>query len=112
MSMAIGHFALGVGVSTAVLLAAKRQKKIGVDKTEPIRWGGGIWAMAPDIGKIIPSLDFLHNGWWADIFWFHRFLDTKIDPTDSALISFWLVFFMLAMLVIYWSAVFTNKEKR
>ncbi|MBI2042016.1 MAG: hypothetical protein HYT20_03295 [Candidatus Nealsonbacteria bacterium] len=100
MSMGIGHFAFGVGATTAVLMATKLDKKI--KNTEPIRVAGGIVAMLPDAGKLIPSLDFFHDNWVADIFWLHRFLDNKFDPQDTALNSFWLIVFMLAILGIFW----------
>lgn len=99
MSMAIGHFAFGVGATTGVLMATGLDKKI--KNTEPVRVAGGIFAMVPDAGKLIPSFGILHGGWWADIFWLHKFLD-KIDPKDTAWISFWLIFFMLIMLGIFW----------
>ncbi len=100
MSMAIGHFAFGVGATTGVLMATGLDKKI--KNTEPIRVAGGIFAMLPDAGKLIPSLNILHNNWWADIFWLHRIFDNQLDQTDSVWFSFWLIIFMLVMLVIYW----------
>lgn len=99
MSMAIGHFSFGVGATTGVLMVTGLDKKI--KNTEPIRVAGGIFAMVPDARKLAPSLEFLHHGWWADIFWLHRFLD-KIDPKDTAIASFWLIFFMLIMLGVFW----------
>ena len=99
MSMGIGHFAFGVGATTGVLMATGLDKKI--KNTEPIRVAGGIFAMIPDAGKLIPSLDFLHGSWWADIFWLHKLLD-KIDPQDTALASFWMILFMLVMLGVFW----------
>ena len=101
MSLEIGHFALGVGLTTGVILATRLNKK--VKNTEPIRMiGGGIWAIIPDAQKLISSLKILHNGWWTDIFWFHRFLDSSVDPTDSVLVSTIFIVFMLLMLVICW----------
>ena len=101
MSMGIGHFAFGVGAITGVLMASGLDKKI--KNTEPIRVAGGIFAMIHDAGKLITSLDFFHDGWPADIFWLHNFLDNKFDPKDTALNSFWLIVFMLAMLGIFWA---------
>ena len=101
MSMGIGHFAFGIGAMTGVLMASGLDKKI--KNTEPIRVAGGIFAMIPDAGKLIPSLDFFHDKWPADIFWLHRFLDNTFDPKDTALNSFWLIVFMLAMLGIFWA---------
>lgn len=100
MSMAIGHFTFGVGATTGVLMATGLDKKI--KNTEPIRIAGGIFAMLPDAGKLIPSFDFLHRGWWADIFWLHQLSDI-LDSTDSALISSIFIAFMLVMLMIFWS---------
>lgn len=100
MSMGIGHFAFGVGCATAVLMATKLDRKI--KNTEPIKVAGGIFAMIPDAGKLVPSLEFLHQGWWADIFWLHRFLDNKFDPRDTASNSFLLIVFMLTILSIFW----------
>lgn len=100
MSLAIGHFAFGVGATTGVLLATGLDKKI--NNTEPIRIAGGIWAMLPDVGNFIPSLKILHNGWWADAFLLHRLIDIKLDPNDSVWISTILVIFMIITLVIFW----------
>ena len=93
MSQGIGHFAFGVGCTTVVLMATMLDNKI--KNTEPIRIAGGIFAMIPDAGKLIPSLDFFHDTWVADIFWLHRFLDNTFDPKDTALNSFWLLVFMM-----------------
>lgn len=99
MSMAIGHFSFGVGATTGFLMLTGLDKKI--KNTEPIRVAGGIFAIIPDAGKLVQSFDVLHEGWWADIFWLHKFLD-KTDPRDTALNSFWLIVFMLVMLSIFW----------
>jgi len=99
MSMAMGHFSFGVGMTTGVLMATGLDRKI--KNTEPIRVAGGIFAMIPDAGKFISSFNILHNGWRADLFWLHSLID-KIDPKDSAFASFWLVLFMVVMLSIFW----------
>lgn len=99
MSMAMGHFAFGVGATTGVLMATGLDKKI--KNTEPIRMAGGILAMVPDAGKLVPSLDFLHRSWWQNIFWLHGVLD-KIDHQDTAWMSTILLAFMLVMLGIFW----------
>ena len=100
MSMAIGHFAFGVGASTGVLMATGLDKKI--KNTEPIRVAGGIYAMVPDASKLVPFLAEFHDSWLADIFWLHRFLDTKVDPGDTALISVIFIVFMIATLGVLW----------
>lgn len=103
MSMAIGHFTFGVGATTGVLMITGLHKKI--KNTEPIRVSGGIWAILPDISKLISFLRVLHDSWLADIFWFHRLIDVRIDPPDSVLMSAVLIGFMLVMLIIFWKAV-------
>lgn len=100
MSMPVGHFGLGAGLTTMAVLLAKRQN-ISVERGEGIGIAGGVWGMLPDAGKLTPVPKVLHNGWWTDLFWLHRFMDTTIDPTDSvwtsaSLFAFWL--FMLLML--------------
>lgn len=99
MSMAIGHFAFGVGATTGVLMATGLDKKI--KNTEPIRVAGGILAMIPDAGKLITPFDILHDGWWADIFWLHRLLD-QLDYKDTAWMSAGLLALMLLMLILFW----------
>ena len=95
MSMAIGHFGLGAGATNLIFLLIRRQK-VRVENEGSIGIAGGIWAMIPDVGKLIPALRLLHDGWWTDIFWLHRFQDHVIDPTDDPWISaglfgFWLI---------------------
>ena len=104
MSMAMGHFAFGMGAATGVLMATGLDKKI--KNTEPIRIAGGIFAMIPDAGKLASSFNVLHEGWWADIFWLHGVLD-KIDPRDTAWASAFFLVFMLLMLCIFW---FKNRK--
>lgn len=101
MSLAIGHFSLGAGLTGAILLATRLNKKIR--NNERIMFGGGIWGIVPDIEKLIPLLKILHRSWWTDIFWFHRLIDLKIDPTDNYWISAYFIAFMLGILVIFWS---------
>jgi len=52
--------------------------------------GGGGWVMAPDFDHVSPvareALFEFHGSPWADLFWFHRTLDT-LDPTHSNTIA-------------------------
>ena len=99
MSLPIGHFALGTGLTIGSLIVTGQHKK--VRRPESIGIIGGIWAMIPDIQAFIPALKWLHWGWWTDIFWFHRLVDT-IFLADSSWVNVVFIAFMLVMLIISW----------
>ena len=82
MSIAIGHFVVGAALTTvAVTLLVPN-----VSYPRTVVLAGGGWAMVPDFHQVSPfareALLEFHRSAWADLFWFHRTLDT-LDPTDS-----------------------------
>jgi hypothetical protein len=82
MSIAIGHFVVGAAVTTVVVTLFVP----GVSYPRTVVLAGGGWAMVPDFHQVSPvareTLFAFHNSPWADLFLFHRTLDT-LDATDS-----------------------------
>ncbi|MBX0287502.1 hypothetical protein [Haloarcula salinisoli] len=82
MSIAIGHFVVGAALTTVVVTLFVP----GVSYPRTIVLAGGGWAMGPDFHQVSPvareALFEFHSSPWADLFWFHRTLDT-LDATDS-----------------------------
>lgn len=74
MSMAIGHFAVGFTATVTVLLVLglhRRVRRLGL-----VGILGGLWAMVPDAGELLPGSPALDHEPWVNVFWFHYFLDT------------------------------------
>jgi len=126
MSMAIGHFAVGVSVTVVAiqLLPLHARMRLTIARA-PMVIVGGILAMVPDIVQylnvfhffntniwprialfqgtrigdlsiVIRLIEAFHNSKWANIFFFHLFLDVT-DKHDSVLVSGLLVFLMAAV---------------
>lgn len=103
MSLAIGHFAIGVG-STLILLVVtglyKRPTATGLAIL------GGLWAMLPDIHWVLPHADLasaaymIHGHAVADVFFFHTTMDA-IDATDSRVFAGKCVLLMCIVGVVY-----------
>ena len=74
MSMAIGHFAVGFTATVAVLVVLGLHRR--VNRLGLVGILGGMWAMIPDAGELLPGNPALDHEPWVDVFWFHYFLDT------------------------------------
>jgi hypothetical protein len=123
MSMPIGHFAVGASITMVAsqVLPWRLRLKMGVAHVFLFVLGG-LWAMLPDIAQFtylmhrfndrcwvrislfqqtaLPDLtgfinrvDAFHHSRWANICFFHQFMDI-IDRNDSALASGALIFIM------------------
>lgn len=78
--MAIGHFAFGFTATVVVLVVFglyRRIRRLGL-----VGVLGGLWAMVPDVGMLLPGNPALDHAPWVNVFWFHYFLDTNA-VTDS-----------------------------
>jgi hypothetical protein len=95
MSQALAHFAFGMAMTTIVISVFRPS----VRYTQTIAFFGGIWAMLPDVKQIIPQIEpwehLYHEHWIANVFWFHQFLDTRVDPGDADLVVALMVLFLL-----------------
>ena len=82
MSLAVTHFAVGATMTT-LLLAARRPRS---DHPRTLSVCGGLWAMAPDAGKLLNSvlLDAVHDGSLANLCWLHGAFDAA-DAGDAPL---------------------------
>lgn len=118
MSMGIGHFAFGA-TGTVVLvqmLPLKIRIKMRIAQAFIILLGGA-WALFPDIAKHTQRLEYInanywtktglpslnrfidilpafHDSRWANLSFFHQFLDF-VDASDSIVVSSILVVLML-----------------
>ena len=121
--MAIGHFAVGASGAMVLfhMLPLRIRFKMRLGQVFVIVLGG-LWAMLPDIAQFtdlmhrfndrywvrvnvfkqtglsdltgfINRVDAFHHSRWANICFFHRFMDV-FDKNDSALVSGALVFVM------------------
>lgn len=126
MSMPIGHFAVGASTTMVVfqVLPWRLRLKAGVAQVFLFILGG-LWAMLPDIAQfsdlmrrfndkywtrtslfhqtvlsdltgLIDRIEAFHHSRWANICFFHRFMDIS-DKNDSALVSGALVLVMAAV---------------
>lgn len=86
MSQALAHFAFGMAMTTIVIAVFRPS----IRYIQTIAFFGGIWAMLPDLKQIIPQIEpwehLFHEHWIANVFWFHQFLDTRVDPGDVDLV--------------------------
>lgn len=86
MSLALTHFAVGAALTALVLTYLVP----GVRYPRLLTGLGGGWAMVPDVHWVSPvaatTLKGAHGSPLADLFWFHRALDTA-DPTDSTTVA-------------------------
>lgn len=82
MSLAIAHFAVGA-MATALLLTLVAPRLL---RSPLVLVLGGVWGMLPDAHWVLPwgsdLVRSLHTTAWANVFWFHHYLD-GVDPTDS-----------------------------
>lgn len=86
MSMALAHFAFG----TALTVLAVTYLLPGVPYPRVVAMAGGGWAMVPDAHWVAPVggdvLYAFHGSALANLFWFHRALDS-LDPGDSKAVA-------------------------
>jgi len=86
--LAIGHFMIGFSIILAVIILLRLKTAYGFLAA----FGGGIWAMVPDVywidwfpDQYIPLARELHNSNWANLFFFHKIIDLSYlddSPTD------------------------------
>jgi predicted membrane channel-forming protein YqfA (hemolysin III family) len=97
MSMAIAHFAVGA-MATALLLALVAPRLL---RSPTVLVVGGIWGMLPDVHWVLPAGSALvrsfHMTAWANVFWFHHYLDGA-DPGDSPAFAAGLVVLLVVVL--------------
>lgn len=91
MSLAIGHFAFGAGVTMWILLFTNLHEETARDFA--IAMVGGLVAMVPDVHQHISGLAFVHDTFVANFFFLHGLID-KIDVGDTVLFSSMVVAFM------------------
>lgn len=101
MSLAIGHFAIGVGLAALILTLfyKKLPKKWTIKWDVIIIFASGLWAIIPDYPKLYSDYVSTHP-LWMNIFWGHTIID-KIYP-DTALVSAGFIFFGVCLLALYW----------
>ena len=106
MSQGIGHFAAGVSGGFLILLTNPRMIPNFIKNDIFFVGLMGFWAMLPDVIQFVDSdiLVSLHNSVWANVFWFHRFLDLT-DPGDTTLFSVGLLAIALFMGYLYFRKV-------
>ncbi|RDI69615.1 hypothetical protein [Halopelagius longus] len=98
MSLAITHFV--VGATATMLVVIFFLPRVRFPRTLMVL--GGLWAMIPDLNKVVPSelgfVDAVHDSAWANVFWAHHFLDT-VDPSDTtkAAVLALAVFFLVSL---------------
>lgn len=98
MSLAITHFV--VGATATMLVVTFFLPRVRFPRTLMVF--GGLWAMLPDLNKVVPSelgfVDAVHDSAWANVFWAHHFLDS-IDPSDTtkAAVIALAVFFVVSL---------------
>ena len=99
MSMAIAHFAVGT-MATALLLALVAPRLL---HSPTVLVGGGVWAMVPDVHHVLPVGSGLvrsfHMTPWANVFWFHHYLD-RVDAAHSRELAGALVVLLVAVLAV------------
>ena len=82
MSLAIAHFAVGA-MATALLLTLVAPRLL---RSPTVLVAGGVWGLLPDAHWVLPRgsdlVHSLHVTTWANVFWFHHYLD-GVDPSDS-----------------------------
>jgi len=62
---------------------------------------GGVWADIPDLfPRFAPSLEFLHDSGWANVFWFHHLLDkVEAGPSRGIIVAF--LFLLIVLGFVY-----------
>lgn len=84
-SHTMGVFLFGM-VGTTVLITLFRRD---VPYPRTITVLVGVWAVLPqlagEIPYLSPHLSWLQDHWISNVFWFHRLLDTWVDPADTDL---------------------------
>lgn len=80
MAYPLGHVGVGV-TATVVLLFVTGAYRFRAALFVALL--GGAWALVPDLHLVFASLEPLHFSPLADLFFFHRLLDTVVDPVDS-----------------------------
>lgn len=104
MSLAIAHFAVGVGIGSLITIVS------GLDKTwysSMIPYLFGVWAMIPDLHHVIPFNPFaemvyyIHNSMVANLFVLHRTMDLY-DVNDTKMFAAVCLLFMFTCLSSMW----------
>ncbi len=126
MSIAIGHFAVGISATMAAYQMLPLRIRVKMRVAQFFIFAlGGLWAMLPDLNNftgimhylndnywtkikllqgtilsdftgIISRIEALHDSKWANVFFLHRLMDI-IDKNDSLLISGILIFIMMSV---------------
>jgi hypothetical protein len=96
MSLAIGHFALGVAGTVTFLLASDLYQRVRHPGVVAVF--GGLWSLIPDAHQFLPVRAWLHESVYTNLFWFHRLLD-RFDPSDSVKMSVGLLLLMVVTLL-------------
>ena len=93
MSIAIGHFAVGAGITLLCYQVVRPE----IRRKAPNKWLMamlvGLWAMFPDLSQFVKKLEGFHDSLWANICIFHQIMD-RLDAHDSIWVSAMLVVFM------------------
>ena len=96
MTLAIGHFALGVAGTITFLLASGLYRRVRHPGVVAIF--GGLWSLVPDAHQFLPVRPWVHESVYTNLFWFHRLLD-RLDPTDGVEMSAGLLLLMVVTLL-------------
>ncbi len=101
--LAIAHFAAGVLGALALLIWYPNlvHQYIGnlIKNDLFFVLGSGLFAMIPDISKLIPSLKSFHDSILNNIFWFHGILDKYPDTAQAASV---IIASAGILLLVYW----------
>jgi len=144
MTMAIGHFAVGVSGTMVIFHMLPLRIRLKVRFAQMfIIIVGGLWAMLPDIVQytnvlyyinkywtkialfentrfsdltgfitgFINRLNAFHHSQWANINYFHQFMDVT-DKNDSIVVSGLLVFIMLGVVLFLSFREFRERRSR
>ena len=140
MSMAIGHFAVGVTATTVMyhVLPFRARAKMRVAQVSIVILGG-LWGMLPDVAKladyfrhfndkywtrlailqetgfsdlsgVISHIEAFHDSRWADICFLHRVMDT-VDKNDRPLVSAMLVLAMVLVVAYVFLRELTERRR-
>jgi hypothetical protein len=99
MSPGIGHFAVGATCTLLFLLVTGLHARTRHDGLLAI--GGGLWAIVPDAGSVLPGVGSLDSTPLANLFWFHYHLDVH-RATDSLTAGAAFVAAMTVTVVGFW----------
>lgn len=95
MSLAITHFSVGVcSVAVCLYLTQKQQSDLRL----LYLFGGGVFAMVPDMSKLVEGSYPVVESSLMNIFFFHNGLDL-MDKTNSIVIAGLAIFCMCVSLI-------------